>query len=391
MFYGNSETTGAPEGAASLRRTGEASIDGADARRPITAPLTDGAPSVGEPVVGHVDYVTDGAERDVPAARFLLEALSDPVTLVLLVAGGALLVAAIVGYLRVRPAARDVATFRRMLREYEGFVPLILRLSIGVPLIGAGFAGYFFTPVVQAPTRLFGIGVGFLILFGLATRCAAAVGLVAYLAGLAVQSELLLASEYAFGFVAIVLLGSGRPSVDHLIQRVSTIDGTVCCRLNPITGVVDRLNRWLVPHTAYALTVVRLGLGFNFAYLGLTQKILDPGPALQVVEKYDLTGVIPVDPSVWVVGAGLTEIAVGAALFVGLLTRGFATLAFLVFTVTLFGLPDDPVLAHVSLFGLASVLIIAGSGPLSIDRYLLGERSLPETTFDSQKSEMHPE
>lgn len=88
----------------------------------------------------------------------------------------------------------------------------------------------------------------------------------------------------------------------------------------------------------------------------------------------------------WVVGVGLTEIAVGAALFVGLLTRGFATLAFLIFTTTLFGLPDDPALAHVSLFGLTSVLIITGSGPLSIDRYLTGE-----STPDSYESGPRPE
>jgi len=37
---------------------------------------------------------------------------------------------------------------------------------------------------------------------------------------------------------------------------------------------------------------------------------------------------------------------------------------------TLFGLPDDPVVAHISLFGLVSALLITGSGPYSVDAWL---------------------
>jgi uncharacterized membrane protein YphA (DoxX/SURF4 family) len=89
-----------------------------------------------------------------------------------------------------------------------------------------------------------------------------------------------------------------------------------------------------------------------------------------VVEKYDLTAVVPVSEGLWVVGAGLTELALGLALAVGLFTRAGALLALGMFTLTLFGLADDPVLAHVTLFGLASALVITGSGPLSLDRLL---------------------
>lgn len=37
------------------------------------------------------------------------------------------------------------------------------------------------------------------------------------------------------------------------------------------------------------------------------------------------------------------------------------------FTTTLFGLPDDPVLAHITLFGMASAVFTMGAGPLSFD------------------------
>jgi len=56
--------------------------------------------------------------------------------------------------------------------------------------------------------------------------------------------------------------------------------------------------------------------------------------------------------------------------------RGRA-LSFVLFTATLFGLPDDPVLAHVALFGMASAVFTLGSGPLSFDR-LVGRPALDD-------------
>jgi len=62
----------------------------------------------------------------------------------------------------------------------------MLRLAIGLPLVGAGFQGYLFAPTLAFDTgsspvlRVLFIGIGFFILFGLATRIAATVGLIMY-------------------------------------------------------------------------------------------------------------------------------------------------------------------------------------------------------------------
>jgi len=69
----------------------------------------------------------------------------------------------------------------------------------------------------------------------------------------------------------------------------------------------------------------------------------------------------------WVIGAGMTELTLGVGLILGIFTRGLATVAFGVFTLTLFALPDDPVLAHISLFGLTTALLITGSGRFALD------------------------
>jgi len=79
-----------------------------------------------------------------------------------------------------------VVILREKLVGYGDLVPWMLRLAIGLPLVGAGFQGYLFAPTLAFDTgsspvlRVLFIGIGFFILFGLATRIAATVGLIMY-------------------------------------------------------------------------------------------------------------------------------------------------------------------------------------------------------------------
>lgn len=335
------------------------------------------------PAAAHIEYVTGGSGDPRDAVAFAVEVLSRPENALLFGGGAVLGVAGLVGYLRVRPAVRDLEVLRATLSEYRRLVPWMLRLAMGLPLVGAGFAGYYFSPAVESSPRLFMIGLGFFLLFGLATRAVAAVALLAYLAGLATDLRLLLAMEYVPGLLAIVLLGGGRPSADHMLNAVASAEGTLYGRIDPVHELAARFGRSIEPFEAYAPTVVRIGLGVTFVYLGLVEKLAKPGRALQMVEKYDLTAVIPVDAGAWVLGAGLAEVALGTLLIVGLLTRGVAAAAFVVFTLTMFGIPDDPILAHVTMFGLASAVFTMGSGPLALDNVLAATGSATERTAPS--------
>jgi uncharacterized membrane protein YphA (DoxX/SURF4 family) len=102
-------------------------------------------------------------------------------------------------------------------------------------------------------------------------------------------------------------------------------------------------------------------------YLGVVEKLADPGPALQLARHLGLDGALGLDATAWVLGAGLVETGVGLLLLVGLFTRAASAAAFLVLTVLL-ALPNDPVLPPVTLFGLASVVFTPGAGPWSLDR-----------------------
>lgn len=325
----------------------------------------------------HTDYVVSrhGGPRD--AVAFLVGVLAEPSNLLLL-AGGSLLAGATVALHRRSGAVeRDVAVLRRALSGYRPLVPWMLRLGIGLPLVGAGVARYFVSPLVPlaalpappAATRLFLLGAGFALLLGAATRVVAALVLTAYAAAAGVVSaDLLLASEYVGALLALVLLGGSRPSADHLLARLTRDPDTAACRLDPLCDLRERVAAALAPHRRYAVSAVRVALGVTFIHLGLANKLLAPAEALAVVSKYHLAQAIPVSPGLWVVGAGLAEVALGVALVAGLYTRATAGVAFVVLTLTLFTLPDDPVLAHVSLFALSSTLVVTGGGPLSLDR-----------------------
>jgi len=319
-------------------------------------------------VTAHVDYVTEAGGSGPGVVDFLAAVLSDPLNVAVLVAGGVGVTVATLGWLRYGDHVADVTVTRRTLRSYQPYLGWLLRLATGLPLMGAGFGGYFFSPVVGVEARVVQITIAFLLLFGLATRLAALAGLLTYLLGLATHfPTLLLSAEYVAGFLGILVVGPGQPSADLLLRRLIVTDGTIMSRFRDVTTVADVLSGFGVEKSLAPL-LIRLFLGFNFAYLGVTEKWLDPGRALLVVEKYDLTAVVPVAPEMWVFGAGLGELVVGLLILTGTFTRSAAGAGFVILTTTLFGLPDDPVLAHVTLFGLTSALLITGSGPLAIDR-----------------------
>ena len=321
------------------------------------------------PASAHVEYVTD-EESAGSVAELFAAVFTDPASVALLGGGaiGALLV--IVGYLRFAGSIPDLAVASRTLQSYRPYLPWMLRLTVGLPLVGAGFAGYLFTPSLPVEARLLQVGIGFLLLFGLATRVVAAIGLVVYLGLLATDSTLLLASEYVAGFLGIMIVGAGQPSADMLLRRLVVTEGTLASRARGLATPAELFSKAGIDRLPVA-PLLRLFVGVNFLYLGVTQKWLNPAGGMAVVEKYNLTAVVPVTPELWVFGAGLVEAGVGVAFLLGLFTRGSAAVGFLMLTTTLFGLPDDPVLAHITLFGLLSALLVVGAGRYSLDASLL--------------------
>jgi uncharacterized membrane protein YphA (DoxX/SURF4 family) len=312
-------------------------------------------------VLAHVDYVTAPTAPHLDPWRFALDTLSHPVSASLVAA--AALVTVVAGlWLVLRRHRWDWE--RRLVGQLDGyrvFVPWILRLAAGLPLIGAGMTGTDFVPDEHGGPGRWLVLLGFMLLLGLLTRPAAGVALLLFAAAVIGHPHTIEAFEYVALLGGLVLTGGGRPSLDDLWSSSF-----------PATVPGPRWKRHAVPWDAAAVdpwvgTVIRIGLGASLAFVGITEKLLDPGRSLAAVAHYNLTAVVPVDASLWVVGAGLLETSLGIALMLGLTTRVLAVAAFGVLTLTFFGLADDPVLAHVTLFGAASALFITGAGRLSLD------------------------
>ena len=329
------------------------------------------------PAAAHVDYVTEGEGERIDPVAFSVEVLSDPFNAAVLFGSGAAITGVLVAYLWLRPTITDIVVLREKLAGYGDLIPWMLRLSIGLPLVGAGFQGYLFAPTLAFdPTanpvlRALFIGLGFCVLFGLGIRIVSALGLSLFVWVLVTTDPgVIIAMEYVPILLSLFILGGGRPSADDMLLEVASTADTYYGRIDPVHHLKAFLDGTMAPFRRYVPTVLRVGMGVTFIYLGLVQKLATPGQSLLVVDRYDLTSVVPVDPGLWIVGAGITEIAVGLALIAGFFTRGAAAVSFVLFTTTLFGLPDDPVLAHVSLFGMASAVFTLGAGPLSIDRWI---------------------
>lgn len=320
-------------------------------------------------LIAHVDYVTDPGSAQDPIG-FLLDTLADPFSAALLAGGALVVIGLVLGWARWRPLESPRQQFVVRAREYAEYVPWMLRLSAGLVLVGAGLSRVLFMPTLPAatPLALALLAAGFLILLGLAVRPAAVAALLAYLGVLITNPELVMMLDLAGGLAAVALLGPGLPSLDDLLRAAFPRGpGARVATENLGEGRYDDL----VP------LVVRLGLGGAFAASGIVDKLLIYDQALAAVEQYQLTAVVPVAAELWVVGAFLVETSLGLAIILGVMTRASAVVGFAVLTLAMFALPDDPVIAHVGLFGLCSVLVVLGAGRWSIDRLVLaplGER-----------------
>lgn len=314
-------------------------------------------------LIAHVDYVTD-AEGSPDPIGFLLDALLAPGSLPILLAGFAVLLGLLLAWGRWRPLEAARLRFVERAHAYEEFLPWIVRLSVGLVLIGSGLGRVQFLPTLEAGALMALVltATGFLLLVGFAVRPAALVALAAYAITFVTAPELVMMLDVAGALFAAVLLGPGTPSLDDLLRAAFPRGpGARAATTNLLDGRTDDL----VP------LVVRLGLGGAFAASGIADKLLIYDQALAAVEKYNLTSVVPVAPELWVLGSILIETALGLAIILGVLTRLSAVVGFAVLTLALFALPDDPVIAHVGLFGMSSILVITGAGRWSLDRAIL--------------------
>lgn len=265
---------------------------------------------------------------------------------------GTLLVVGVLWYLFVhsQKCMAYALRIKEKLLSYHEFVPWILRLSLGIALLGAGTEHVLISPLLH--NTLFAtleIILGFLFLLGFMIIPATVLTIVLYIYA-ATQNM------YIVGNLDLLALALG-----------------VLVFHSPRPGLDDMLGTSFFHHLSirreYIAPVVRFGLGGAMIYLALFEKILNPHLSELVVTQYHLQHFVPVSPALWVLGAGLIELLIGLCIFFGLKTRLSSIIAFIVVSTTFFYFKES-VTAHITLFGGLSILAIEGGGLWSLDRFL---------------------
>jgi uncharacterized membrane protein YphA (DoxX/SURF4 family) len=252
---------------------------------------------------------------------------------------------------------------------YQEYTPLILRVFLGLGLMLSGGMGVLLGPDfhlagLSAGTAMvlswIQITAGAFILFGHLIKVAAPAIVLLWVAGLALFGTGIFSHFDVNGImVYFLLVGCGPLAVDNALVPV----------LHRRIPLLVSLEEWIEKYRPYAMTFIRVFLGLTLVYLGLTEKILEPQISLMVVEKYTLPA-IP-NPEIFVLAAGITEIALGSLLVLGALTR-FVTFVVVIFVVLGVVVFQEQVLAHADFVGAALALLLSGGGPCRIDEFLAG-------------------
>lgn len=292
-------------------------------------------------LLAHVKWFTDPAAH--PTDWSLLWSL--PVILAIALALGATGAAHVIR--RRFPEPRAV----KVLERFARIAPAALGLHVGIALLVAAPLGILFSPNLKPNGDALGQAIlvveamcGLMLLLGLATRAGAI--LLALLGIVAMQPftfESILENVHLLGIaIFFFIVGRGPFSLDRL------------------RGVKPPLHGPEAP--AWALTLLRICLGFAIAFGAFTEKLLDPGLAQALLDARPFLNIARPfgigDPQ-FAYLAGLAELVIGVVIMSGQLTRPVMAGGAILFTMTvpLFGWTE--LLGHLPFYGIMFVLFMA--------------------------------
>jgi len=236
------------------------------------------------------------------------------------------------------------------LDRFARTAPVVLGLHIGIALVASALLGVLFSPNLRPDDELLGRGIlvveamcGVMLLLGLATRAGALLlALLGLIAMMPFSFESILENVHILGIAVFVfLVGRGPFSLDRL------------------RGVHPPTRREDAP--IWALTVLRVSLGFGIAFTALTEKLLDPGLAKALLDQKPFLNIVRplgIDDPQFAFIAGLTELAIGVVIMSGQLTRPAMAIGAILFTATvpLFGWTE--LVGHLPFYGIMFVLFM---------------------------------
>lgn len=320
----------------------------------------------------HVRYIADDSivgEQSGMDFSYLLQPFMRGDYVLLMVAS--ILFAAIIYFVVLK--APDVRQYiqgvKYRVSTYGPMISWVLRVCLGIALIGFGTKGLLLSPVLQISDVTFfahwiaflQILTGFFLLVGFMITIISYVVIALYLLALFADPYMIGSLDILGIAAALIILDARVPGVDHLLN------------------IPDECHHRLVK---YVPTIMRILLGIGFMFLALYEKIFNPHLASWVVHETGLMNVVPVDPSMWVLGSGITEALIAFAILIGFKVRIVSVITFLVLSLSFFYFKED-VVSHVTLFGAIGVLFVTGAGPWSVDLWLQKRRIAKQNEAES--------
>ena len=294
-------------------------------------------------LIQHVKWFTD--PRPHPTDWSLL--LTLPVIVAFLVALAVTGVAYVIQHGVEEP--KVLKTFERFAR----IAPTALGVHVGIALIASAALGILFSPNLRPHDDLLGRAIlvveamcGLILLLGLATRAGALLlALLGIIAMLPFSFESILENVHILGIALFFfIVGRGPYSLDRL------------------RGVKPPIRHDEAP--AWALTLLRLCLGFGIAFTALTEKLLDPALAKALLDQLPFLNIarpFGIDDPQFAYLAGLAELVIGIVIMSGQLTRPVMAIGGVLFTLTVFIFGWTEFLGHLPFYGIMFVLFMAPS------------------------------
>lgn len=289
--------------------------------------------------------------------EFLLNALKDTKNIAFMLWALAIAVVVIIAFRRIKFLRKKIESINDKADSYLVFTPWMLRLSLGIALIGSGTAFNLISPALYGFESFSTIQIllGFLIMAGLFVIPATIIAIGIFTYALFQDFYIIGNLDFLVVAVALLVLDNERPGLDDLLGM-------------PKISPFSRFKK-------YIPLILRLGIGGAMIFLALYEKIFNPNMSKLIVIGFDLQSIVPVTLEMWVLSAGIIELLIGLALLLGLFTRTTSSIAFVVLSLSFFYFGED-VSSHITLFGILSVLFVTGGGKLSIDNHIKQKRLL---------------
>lgn len=300
-------------------------------------------PSLAFAHVGYVIDKSDVVKNSGTDFKFLFQPLTQGGYLFLILTSLAIILALYFWLANAKWFKKIILNIEHQAKTYTDVYGWMLRLSVGIALIGAGTSGVLISPIMPAGagTSTLETLAGFFLLAGFLTGPVAILATVLFLFGLFQNFYLLGNLDFLALLLGIIAISDSRPGLEHLLKI-------------PFFPSFKNLKN-------YAPIIVRVGIGIAMAFLAIYEKILNPHMSAFVIENFHLNNLIAVSPAMWVLSTGIIELFIGLALIFNLKPRLVSAVAFVVLSASFFFF-KEAVYSHITLFGALSFIFCTNGG-----------------------------